>query len=39
MFIGAVMKQAGSGWLDSFYPQSRGELYFMLDQGCVYGLI
>ena len=27
----------GSGWLRSFYPQSRGELYFMLDQGYATG--
>jgi hypothetical protein len=27
----------GSGWLKSFYPQSRGELYFMLDQGYATG--
>ena len=28
---------AGSGWLRSFYPQSRGELYFLLDQGYATG--
>lgn len=28
---------AGSGWLKSFYPESRGELFFMLDQGYATG--
>ena len=27
----------GSGWLKSFYPESRTELYFMLDQGYATG--
>lgn len=27
----------GSGWLDAFYPQSRGELFFLLDQGYATG--
>jgi hypothetical protein len=36
-FIFGADGVTGSGWARDFYPQSRGELYFMLDQGYATG--